>query len=94
MSTQLKAKLRVCASCEWIYKVDGLVEYVKYDEKGNPTPIMVIATCPKCGWSSYGAKHVFGNKCYKYAKTQEPWIEKKVCVYKMKLMDEVEETIK
>jgi len=55
------AKLRVCASCEWIFK-------------DNPS-------CPKCGFGHYGAWYVYGDRCYKYAKTQQPWIDKKMARY-------------
>lgn len=63
---QLNAELRVCASCEWIYK--GL------------------KACPKCGFGSYGARFVHGNKCYKYQITQEPWLKRKLEKYKSKLL--------
>ncbi len=32
-------------------------------------------TCPQCQWASYGARYVFGDKAYRYAKTQRPWFE-------------------
>ena len=51
-----KAKLRVCASCEWIFNK--------------------FYSCPKCKFGSYSAHLVYGNKCYEYAKTQEPWKER------------------
>lgn len=37
--------------------------------------------CPQCGWGSYGARFVYGNLAYKYAKTQKPWLDKKVARY-------------
>jgi len=49
------AKLRTCASCEWIFKM----------KDNDPT-------CPKCQFGSYGARYVYGNIAYRYAKTQEP----------------------
>lgn len=61
------ANLRVCASCEWIFK---LSEY---------------KSCPKCGFAHYGAYYVYGDRCYKFSKTQEPWLNKKVEDYKYKL---------
>lgn len=64
------ANLRVCASCEWIFK---LSEY---------------QACPKCGFAHYGAYYVYGAKCYKFAKTQEPWLNKKVEKYKYELWRE------
>lgn len=44
--------------------------------------------CPKCGFASYGAKAVYGNKAYKYAKTQEPWINRKLDAYRIELLKE------
>ena len=69
------AKLRVCSSCGWIYKV----------ENGD-------IGCPKCGFPSYSARLVYGNKAYKYAKTQEPWKNRKMDKYEMKLNDEIRKT--
>ena len=69
---QRNAKLRVCASCEWIYK-DSL-------------------SCPKCYFCSYGARYVYGDKAYKFAITQEPWINKKLYYYHSKLIDNVNKT--
>lgn len=69
MTTQRTAALRVCASCEWIFK-------------GH-------ASCPKCGFAHYGARFVYGDRCYKYAVTQQPWMDKKVADYLYKLMKEV-----
>jgi hypothetical protein len=68
MNTQLTAKLRVCASCEWVF--EGHIP------------------CPQCGFASYGAKHVYGNKAYKYKYTQEPFITQKLQTYKMTLMNQ------
>jgi len=66
----MKAKLRVCASCEWVFL--GGVE------------------CPQCGFGSYGARYVYGNRAYRYKKTQEPWIERKIEHYRLTLMDFVD----
>ena len=33
--------------------------------------------CPKCGFGSYTAHYVYGKLAYKYAKTQEPYLEKR-----------------
>jgi hypothetical protein len=63
------AKLRVCASCEWIFR-DGI-------------------DCPKCGFDSYGARYVYGDVCYKYERTQQPWLDEKLCKYELKLLDEI-----
>ena len=69
-SQQQRASLRVCMSCEWIYK-------------GS------ISGCPKCSWPSYGARFVYGNMAYKYAKTQRRWMDKKMFAYQMELMKEI-----
>ncbi|WP_338561809.1 hypothetical protein VRC60_05860 [Erwinia sp. E_sp_B04_7] len=65
----MKAKLRVCASCEWIFS--GGVG------------------CPKCQFGSYGARYVYGNKAYRYAISQKPWLEKKMSDYAFKLHQEI-----
>jgi len=49
--------------------------------------------CPKCGFGSYTARYVHGKKCYRYAKTQTPWLEKKLFSYEMKLRCEIEQYI-
>ena len=67
---QQNARLRVCASCEWIFKD--------------------FESCPKCEFAHYGARFVYGNKCYKYAKTQQPWLKKKIAKYMYKLSKEIE----
>jgi hypothetical protein len=46
--------------------------------------------CPKCLFGSYGARWVYGPKCYKHAKTQEPWLKKKLQAYEFKLLEEIE----
>jgi len=65
MSTQKTAKLRVCASCEWIF-----------DSKGS---------CPLCGFASYGARSVYGDKAYQYKYTQKPWRDKQLANKAVKL---------
>jgi hypothetical protein len=72
-SPQQKAELRVCASCEWIFK-------------GAELP------CPKCGFATYGARFVYGNKAYAFAITQKPWMEKRVESYKRTLLAEIQKT--
>ena len=74
LSRKQKATLRVCASCEWIYKKD---------ERSSD--------CPRCGFSSYAARHVYGDKCYHYFKTQKPWLEKELFRYEMELRREIPE---
>ena len=60
-SAQQRADLRVCASCEWVYKKS---------EDGDG--------CPECQFGSYGARFVYGDNCYRYYQTQEPWLRKQV----------------
>lgn len=64
------AKLRVCASCEWIFDT-GL-------------------SCPKCQFGSYGAHYVYGNRAYRYAKTQQPWLDRKVERFILDLRREID----
>lgn len=47
-------------------------------------------TCPKCQFGSYGARYVYGDKAYTYAKTQKPWKDKKMFNYEMKLNREIQ----
>jgi hypothetical protein len=77
MMNQLKAKLRVCACCEWIF----------IQEPGN-------TGCPKCGFATYGARFVFGNKCYRYALTQQPWFKRRMDEYASNLQTEILKTNK
>lgn len=69
-----RAKLRVCASCEWIFN-EGI-------------------ECPKCQFGSYGARYVYGDICYRYAKTQHPWRDKKLTNYMVKLDREISDSKK
>jgi predicted nucleic acid-binding Zn-ribbon protein len=71
------ARLRVCASCEWIFTVDN-----QHLDGG----------CPKCGFAHYGARYVYGDKAYRYAETQEPWRNKKVTAYSLELDTEIRKT--
>lgn len=56
------ADLRVCARCEWIFK-----KSVEHD-----------FACPKCHFASYSARWVYDNKCYRYAESQKPWLDRKI----------------
>jgi hypothetical protein len=38
-----------------------------------------------CGFGSYGARYVYGDKAYKFEKTQKPWKDKKLTDYELKL---------
>lgn len=67
------ATLRVCASCEWIFKL--------------PAP----DGCPKCQFGHYGARFVYGNAAYAYARTQTPWFEKKMSAHASALRKEIRE---
>lgn len=46
-------------------------------------------TCPKCGFGSYGARYVYGYAAYRFAKTQKPWLVKKLFKYEMGLRKEI-----
>lgn len=65
------ATLRVCMSCEWIFKL--------------PAP----GGCPKCQWGHYGARFVYGNRAYRYARTQQPWFDRKIADYSVQLQREI-----
>ena len=47
-------------------------------------------SCPYCEMGHYGARFVYGDKCYKYEKTQEPWRKKKRARYESMLDDIIE----
>lgn len=67
---QKDAKLRVCASCEWIFT-----------DKRHPK----TDGCPKCGFAHYGARYVYGDKAYRYAITQGPWFEQKTEIWRSRI---------
>ena len=67
------AALRCCASCEWIWR--------------DPDPEK--PGCPQCGFGSYGARWVHGDKAYRYATTQKPWLDKKMAKYERELLREI-----
>lgn len=69
------AALRVCMSCEWVFKL--------------PAP----EGCPKCKWGHYGARYVYGDKAYTYARTQKPWFEKKLARRAEELQREIRDTL-
>jgi len=50
--------------------------------------------CPKCGFSHSGARHVYGNGCYKYEETQQPWIDQEVSLFIAKLQRQIINKIK
>jgi len=45
--------------------------------------------CPKCGFATFGARYVYGNAAYRYKRTQEPWLKKKMQTYEWTLLDEI-----
>lgn len=67
-SGQPRARLRVCASCEWIF------------DRSEPAPARsgedALSGCPRCGFAHYGARFVYGNAAYRHARTQEPWLQR------------------
>lgn len=67
---QRTAPLRCCARCMWIFTW----------EPGTPCP-----ECPQCAFGHYGARHVFGDKAYRYAKTQQPWYDRQMEKHSEKL---------
>lgn len=50
--------------------------------------------CPKCGFGSYRARFVYGNKAYRYARTQEPWKKRKLYEYEEQLNKEINDTLR
>ncbi len=66
-----RAVLRVCASCEWIF------DFHKNAGTG----------CPMCRFGSYGAHYVYGQRCYTYARTQQPWRDKQLTKRSIELDD-------
>ena len=62
--------LRVCASCEWIFRYD----------------IEKSFDCPKCNFGSYSATYVYGKYAYNMEKTQKRYIENKIFNYKYDLI--------
>ena len=74
MSKQKNAKLRVCSCCEWIFYIDEA---------------SIHGGCPVCNFAHYGARFVYGNKAYRFAKTQQPWYEQKIADYSCKVGSEL-----
>lgn len=71
-----RAKLRVCASCEWIFKL-------------KPRTPLGTTGCPRCGFAHYSAHYVYGKKAYAYSETQQPWRDKKLANYACKLDEKI-----
>jgi hypothetical protein len=83
----MQAKLRVCCSCEWIFKA-----YKPEDDDPMFEDGELSTNCPKCTWPSYSARYVYGNKAYRYAETQKPWFDRKMSSYALQLRKEIEES--
>lgn len=45
--------------------------------------------CPKCGFASYGARFVYGDRAYRYKRTQQPWMKHKISRYTNELLTEI-----
>lgn len=75
-SAQQRAKLRVCASCEWVFHIEDA---------------SVNGGCPKCEFAHYGARFVYGDKAYRFVETQEPWMKQKLAIHSAKLHAEIRE---
>lgn len=76
-SAQQRANLRVCASCEWIYP-----QASAHPDTGG---------CPRCGFASYGARFVYGNKAYRFAQTQQPWFNRELAAYASQLRQQIKQ---
>ena len=50
-----------------------------------------INGCPKCGFAHYGARFVYGDAAYRYAKSQKPWLERRIAEYSYKLRKEIDD---
>jgi predicted nucleic acid-binding Zn-ribbon protein len=74
---QQQALLRVCASCEWVFRKTEDTE---------------LNGCPKCGFAHYGAHFVYGDAAYRYVDTQKPWLDRKITEYTLKLYKEIDES--
>ena len=51
-------------------------------------------SCPKCGFAHYGARYLYGDKAYRFAKTQEPWLNRKINDYRCHFLLEISEGIR
>lgn len=47
--------------------------------------------CPKCEFGSYGARYVYGEKCYQYAKNQKPWLNNQIQKLKTIIFESTQE---
>ena len=68
------AALRVCASCEWIFRRSATT---------------ADTGCPKCGFGHYSARFVYGGRAYRYAVSQKPWFDRKMYDYSARLREEI-----
>jgi hypothetical protein len=69
MSRQLRANLRSCTCCLWVYKRD--------EQWGDG--------CPQCGKGSVSAYSVHGRNGYHYHITQKPWLDAQLASAKRQL---------
>lgn len=76
-SAQQRAKLRICASCEWVFHISTAKD----------------GGCPKCGFAHYGARWVHGNKAYQYRYSQRPWVYQKMDRFLSELNEEIRKTV-
>lgn len=75
MVKQGKALLRICASCEFIFRWKQRT---------------VVEDCPLCGFGSYSARWVLGTSCYRQEKTQQVWRERQHNALDMLLDDRIQ----
>lgn len=68
--------LRVCASCEYIFSA-------KSNRHGTE--------CPICKFASYGARAVYGDKAYSYAKSQFPFMQREIIKAKQQIQQRIAE---
>jgi len=83
--TRKTAALRVCASCEWVFAAGEDADDEDMEEGAK-------VGCPKCQFGSYSAHSVYGARCYRYAITQAPWVQRKLATCQMALAQEVRES--
>jgi hypothetical protein len=65
----VKAKIRCCVSCAWVYRES---------EKIPCCPACGFG-------ASYAARYVYGKKAYGYLNSQKPWFERKMSDFESKL---------
>lgn len=48
--------------------------------------------CPKCQFGSYTAHAVYGDACYRFAKSQKPWKDRQLAIRSAELDREIKES--